>query len=156
MYKRKLKIIQYNIFNIIPFNKSSPMKNYSCYLPHIASKILKTMTLPCAICCSHCHMTLRLYQLPCGIVTCHCHVLLSLPHGTECTATAMWQKKVTTSPLVSPKRIAYSDFIKRPKFLLCNLQLKIFCLFNMQKLSIQNIKTQYQKVYSISNHEQFL
>ena len=76
------------------------MKNYSSYLPHIASKILKTMTLPCVICCSPCRMTLRLRQLPCGIVTCHCHVLLSLPHGTESTATAMWQKKVTTPPLI--------------------------------------------------------
>ena len=77
MYKQKLKIIQYNIFNIIPFNKSSPMKNYSSYLPHIASKILKTMTLPCAICCSPCRMTLWLCQLPCGIVTCHCHMALN-------------------------------------------------------------------------------
>ena len=74
------------------------MRNYNSYLPHTASKIVKTMTLPCAMCCSHCHMTLRLCQLPCGTVTCHCHVLLSLPHGTECTATAMWQKKVTTPP----------------------------------------------------------
>ena len=94
------------------------MRNYNSYLPHTASKIVKTMTLPCAMCCSHCHMTLRLCQLPCGTVTCHCHVLLSLPHGTECTATAMWQKKVTTPPPIIVEVIV----IQKNSILLVTLQ----------------------------------
>ena len=40
------------------------MKNHNSYLPHTASKIVKTMTLPCAMCCSHCRMTL-------GSANCH-------------------------------------------------------------------------------------
>ena len=59
------------------------MKNHNSYLPHTASKIVKTMTLPCAMCCSYCRMTLgsaNCHVAPshATVMCCsHCHMALN-------------------------------------------------------------------------------